>query len=87
MNAPPLHIVWTAGLSSNENLSLHMAGRMRVSAGVLVALLMLSTMPILAQADVADLTFDSELNTSGIDTHYTTGDVVQIQPTLSNTGD
>ena len=46
-------MVWTAGLSSNENLSLHMAGRMRVSAGVLVALLMLSTMPMMAQADVA----------------------------------
>ena len=63
-----------------------MAGRMRVSAGVLVALLMLSTMPILAQADVADLSFDSELNTSEIEGYYATGDVVLIQPTLSNTG-
>ena len=79
-------MVWTAGLSSNENLSLHMAGRMRASAGVLVALLMLSTMPMMAQADVADLTFDSELNSSGIDAYYATGDVVQIQPTISNTG-
>ena len=64
-----------------------MAGRMRGGAAVLVALLMLSMLPAVAQAETGDLAFESTLNLDSEKGYYASGDTVILSPTLTNNGD
>ena len=64
-----------------------MAGRMRGGAAVLVALLMFSMLPAVAQAETGDLAFESTLNLDSEKGYYASGDTVILSPTLTNNGD
>lgn len=63
-----------------------MAGRMRGVAAVLVALLMLSTLPVFATAEEGDLRLDSTLLNPPSTTWYGSGEVVEFAAKFINDG-
>ena len=63
-----------------------MAGRMRGGALVLVTLLMLSTLPVFATADDADVRMKSELVSQPNAAWYVSGDTVELESSFVNDG-
>ena len=63
-----------------------MAGRMRGGAAVLVALLMLSMLPVLASADEGDLRLESSLLSPPDSGWYASGDTVEFVASFMNEG-
>jgi DNA-binding transcriptional ArsR family regulator len=63
-----------------------MAGRMRGGAVVLVTLLMLSTLPVFATADDADVRMESELVPQPNAAWYVSGDAVELRSSFVNDG-
>ncbi|MDA7845826.1 ArsR family transcriptional regulator [Euryarchaeota archaeon] len=63
-----------------------MAGRMRGAAVVLVTLLMVSTLPLFAAAEDADLRFESGLQTTPSTGWYASGETVELRSYFVNDG-
>ena len=63
-----------------------MAGRMRGGAVVLVTLLMLSTLPVFATADDADVRMESELVSQPNAAWYVSGEIVELVSSFVNGG-
>lgn len=63
-----------------------MAGRMRGAAVVLMTLLMVSTLPLFAAAEDADLRFESGLQTTSSSGWYASGETVELSSYFVNDG-